>query len=651
MKQIDGARTDVADRTHHNYDSLDRLTQTLNADGGIEQFTPNALDQTTRVVDPANQATSHIVNALGDVTKTVSADTGTTVRTYDEAGNLKTEKDARNITVTYTYDALNRLISKKSSDTATPVYTYGYDSCRKGSLCFIQRNSTPHLLFNYDLQGRRTYQLGAVPGVSWFYSLYGYDAYGRANAITYPTGRTVTYGYDAQGRINQVSTQPASGSPVSVLASDFSYGYFLAQPQSFNYGNGQSYYQSRDLDYRPWVGTDGPRSKFATFDLAGNLDGLQDINTTTITYTYDATGRLVSALDTAAGSFGSLGWTYDLNGNRQSETRNAGTMPYAYSPAGSNWLYQRGSDYRIKSLNGNTAFGTSTGFLGYDGYNRLVQTSMENTQYTYNALGERIKKRNQNGLQTVFHYGPNGELLYERDQAGNTKAYVWLEGRPLARIDNDAQIYYYHVDHLGTPQAMTDAAGEVVWKADYEPFGKATVKVAVVENNLRLPGQYYDKETGLHYNYLRDYDPATGRYVESDPIGLQGGMNLYTYVGGSPVNFTDPLGLWKYHGNWCGPDWTGGIENFYDPKRQKEHKPPVDSLDLACRDHDVCYWRCRDHNPCDKDARASCMTNCDRDLASSARAIGRKNSPLGLWMEKNNLPSPGDNASSCGCQK
>jgi hypothetical protein len=66
----------------------------------------------------------------------------------------------------------------------------------------------------------------------------------------------------------------------------------------------------------------------------------------------------------------------------------------------------------------------------------------------------------------------------------------------LARIDNDASIYYYHVDHLGTPQAMTNSTGATVWKADYEPFGKATVKVNTVENNLRLPGQYYDRETG-----------------------------------------------------------------------------------------------------------------------------------------------------------
>ncbi|MBU1223843.1 MAG: RHS domain-containing protein [Gammaproteobacteria bacterium] len=104
---------------------------------------------------------------------------------------------------------------------------------------------------------------------------------------------------------------------------------------------------------------------------------------------------------------------------------------------------------------------------------------------------------------TPRHYGPNGELLYERDANGNTRVYVWLEGRPLARIDNDAQIYYYHVDHLGTPQAMTNAAGTTVWKADYEPFGKATVRVNTVENYLRFPGQYYDRETGLSLGLLK----------------------------------------------------------------------------------------------------------------------------------------------------
>ena len=391
-----------------------------------------------------------------------------------------------------------------------------------------------------DAHGRLYCQLGAVPGTGWLYSMYTYDPYGRLSKITYPSGRSVSNSYDAEGRVSQVTTQPQSGSPVSVLASDFVYGYPFSGPQSFSYGNGTGFYQSRNQDYRPWVRADGPYQKYYGYDAAGNLTNL---NNTALTYAYDATGRLVSAVDTASNGFGSLAWTYDLNGNRQSETRNAGTMPYVYSPP--NWLYQKGAETRPRTANGNTQ-STSTASFTYDGYNRLIssQTAAETTTYTYNALGQRIRKINQNGLATGFHYGPDGELLYEQDQAGNTKAYVWLNGRPLARIDNNQQIYYYHVDHLGTVQSMTDATtGAVVWKGYYEPFGSATVKVNTVENNLRLPGQYYDRGTGLHYNYFRDYDPSTGRYVEADPIGLEGGMNIYSYVFNRPTVLSDLLGL------------------------------------------------------------------------------------------------------------
>ena len=140
-----------------------------------------------------------------------------------------------------------------------------------------------------------------------------------------------------------------------------------------------------------------------------------------------------------------------------------------------------GSIVVVEFYNGATLIGSadwkSCRRLARCRYKRL-KTAAETTTYVYNALGERMKKSNQNGLATVFHYGPNGELLWEKDQAGNTRAYVWLNGRPLARIDNDAQIYFYHVDHLGTPQAMSDSAGSLVWKASYEPFGKATVNPA-----------------------------------------------------------------------------------------------------------------------------------------------------------------------------
>jgi RHS repeat-associated protein len=92
---------------------------------------------------------------------------------------------------------------------------------------------------------------------------------------------------------------------------------------------------------------------------------------------------------------------------------------------------------------------------------------------------------------------------------------------------------------------MTDSNGVVRWAADYKPFGEATIDQAVttITNNLRFPGQYFDYETGLHYNYFRDYNPAVGKYPQADPIGLLGGINPYNYVSSNPVNSSDPLGL------------------------------------------------------------------------------------------------------------
>jgi RHS repeat-associated protein len=122
---------------------------------------------------------------------------------------------------------------------------------------------------------------------------------------------------------------------------------------------------------------------------------------------------------------------------------------------------------------------------------------------------------------------------------------------PTFVASGSADIKFIHNDHLGTPHAVTDESGQLVWKASYEPFGEAEVNEDVdgdgvaYELNLRFPGQYYDAESGLHYNYFRDYDPSSGRYFESDPAGLKGGLNTYAYVDGNPITKTDPLGLFQ----------------------------------------------------------------------------------------------------------
>jgi len=104
------------------------------------------------------------------------------------------------------------------------------------------------------------------------------------------------------------------------------------------------------------------------------------------------------------------------------------------------------------------------------------------------------------------------------------------------------EIFYAHPDHLGTPRAMTDASGNVVWKADYRPFGEAEVVIGDVGNEIRFPGQYFDAESGLHYNWHRYYDPKIGRYLRPDPIGFAGGINPFAYVLNNPLNGFDPQG-------------------------------------------------------------------------------------------------------------
>ncbi len=109
--------------------------------------------------------------------------------------------------------------------------------------------------------------------------------------------------------------------------------------------------------------------------------------------------------------------------------------------------------------------------------------------------------------------------------------------------ESQAAMYYFHTDHLGTPQVVTDKDQTVVWQGEYSPFGEVTETTRAVEQNLRFPGQYFDAETKLHYNYFRDYDPESGRYVQSDPIGLIGGLNTYSYVGNNSLIYADPYGL------------------------------------------------------------------------------------------------------------
>ena len=184
--------------------------------------------------------------------------------------------------------------------------------------------------------------------------------------------------------------------------------------------------------------------------------------------------------------------------------------------------------------------------------------------------------------------------------SATTAEYVYLNGQPLAKIEG-TNTYYYHNDHLATPQKMTDSTGTVVWSADYKPFGEATITVSTITNNLRFPGQYFDAETGLNYNYFRDYNPVIGRYVEADPLGLKGGFNPYIYAnanslinvdsyglepgGGANAAITNPPGL---PGTWIVPYTPPRPTNPQYCKGEWRQLGWDRVFNFECK----CYWQC-----------------------------------------------------------
>ncbi|KPY84698.1 RHS repeat domain-containing protein, partial [Pseudomonas syringae group genomosp. 7] len=182
----------------------------------------------------------------------------------------------------------------------------------------------------------------------------------------------------------------------------------------------------------------------------------------------------------------------------------------------------------------------------YDSENRLIKTeTMANSQvestssYQYDSLGRRVGKQSEiKGQTDQKRFLWQGLRLLREEGPEQSSLYLYEPGSyaPLARVDQrdgevENRIYYFHTDQIGTPLEMTDAEGQIVWQAKYRPWG-AVEKLVVneVEQNLRLQGQYFDVETGLHYNTFRYYDPEIGRFITQDPIGLSGGDNLYLYA-------------------------------------------------------------------------------------------------------------------------
>ena len=284
-----------------------------------------------------------------------------------------------------------------------------------------------------------------------------------------------------------------------------------------------------------------------TYDNNRNLIDIHapDVPWYNQSFTYDALNRLTDA----TGRYGTTGYTYDDVGNRLTRAVNGETETYSYIP-GTNKLQEitgaNPTSFTYDANGNTTGMGDKT--LTYNQNNRLIRVEENSVvlgEYTYNGLGQRVIKE-ADGVTTIFHYDLNGKLIAQSQADGAmTAQYLYIGKIRIAKVDvSTGSIYYYLNDRLGTPQIMTDDTGTIVWEATYKPFGDASVNPkSEIVNNFRLPGQYHDEETGLHYNYHRYHDPRTGRYLTPDPIALDDAINLYAYVSNDPINLIDILGL------------------------------------------------------------------------------------------------------------
>ena len=497
--------------TSYTYDPLSRLKDMTQPLSTITHYGYDTQDNQATVTDPNGHITQYFNDDFGRKNQTGSPDTGTTDYLYDEAGNLLQRFDAKETVVNYTYDALNRLTAIQfPSDPAQNVtFTYDSTSVTYGIGRLTGRTDpSGSYTFYYDAHGNLTKDEKTINSILYT-TQYTYNNNNIFTSITYPSGRVITYTPDQIGRISQVSTT-LNGNP-KTLASGITY-----------------------LPY-------------------GGITGLTYGNGLTLTQGYDNQYRISPIV---VGSILNLAFGYDANGNITSITNPDPPGGQVLEPPGV-YTYQTGTN-KLTHIEGTPPinFGydananittENTWTYVYDLSNQLIRVldnANQVVEYTYNGAGQRIKKVTQTETK-IFHYDLRGHLIAETNQSGQMLAeYVYLGDQLLAMIRPGEVAYYYHNDHLGTPQVLTDDTQAIAWKAVYTPFGKAVPSIQTVDNPFRFPGQYYDTETGLHYNYFRYYNPQTGRYITPDPIGLEGGINLFAYVAGNPVNSIDPLGLW-----------------------------------------------------------------------------------------------------------
>jgi RHS repeat-associated protein len=573
-------------QTSNLYDRLFRIkTRTLPAEVAgqprpIVSFSYNAANYFSNVTDTRNLSTNYSFDGLGNNQSVRSPDSGSVLNTHDEAGNIIGRTDARGKATKYAYDALNRVV-EIAHGYEVPI-AFEYDGGPSGRTTDIGKltnltDASGNTKYEYDELGRlaaKIQTLSSVYGQSQVLAIryaYGVDggAAGKVVTVSYPSGNKINYSYNDYGEISSValtSTTQADGFALErtiPLLNNIEYTP-EGQLSSWQWGDVEGkfgrYERTYNLDgrvlrYQLGDPLKAGRLRTLNYDAAGQIIGIVDERNGVVepahVYSYDGLGRLVGLTQ----GTDNYGYSYDRAGNR-TQLRISGQIYNSTVNATSNRLNTASSPSGARTYAYDAAgniIGDGDATYVYSDRGRLesVRRGSIEVKYVYNGHGERVSKLQTAPLEdrTLYLFDESKLLIGEyRGDGAVFQETVYLGSLPIAVLNSS--VLYVYADHLNTPRSVVDSiSGTEVWHWESDPFGigapdeDPSGSGSKFTYNLRFPGQIFDKETGKHYNYFRDYDPETGRYVQSDPVGLNGGLNTYGYVDANPISGVDPLGL------------------------------------------------------------------------------------------------------------